>query len=170
MYWLAILTVILCLISIIVDLAFLLPTIHGAIYYPSSEDKIKIILELAQIKPSEKAVDIGSGDGRVVLALASAGADAYGFEINPLLVMWSRWSAKKKSIPNVHFQWANLWLTNFSQYQVVTIFGMTYIMKDLEKKLLNELKPGSRVICNSFPFPNWKPKKKLNDVYLYLKD
>ena len=157
-------------IVIIVDIIFLLPTVKGAIYYPSSDQQIETILKFAKIKKGEKAVDIGSGDGRIVVALARAGADAHGYENNPFLVVWSWW--KTRLLPRNErgkHHWANLWTTNFSQYQVVTLFGMTYIMKDLENKFLKELKPGARVICNSFPFPNWTPSKKEGSVYLYEK-
>lgn len=169
MVGLAILIAIICVAIIIVDLIFLLPTIHGAIYFPSSDASVKTILKLAQVKSGEKAVDIGSGDGRIVRALAKVGAEAYGYEINLLLVIWSWWQTKKAALNNTHFRWANLWLTNFSSYQVVTIFGMNYMMRDLEKKLLRELKPGARVVCNSFPFPTWKPTRKIDSVYLYEK-
>lgn len=155
---------------IIIDLFFLLPTIKGAIYYPSSDQQIATILKLAQLKKGEKAVDIGSGDGRVSVALAAAGAQAFGYEINPILVLWSRW--QNRLLPRSHrpqFYLKNMWTTDFSQFDVIVLFGMTYIMKDLEKKLLDEVKPGARVICNSFPFPNWKPTKKIESVYLYTK-
>jgi 2-polyprenyl-3-methyl-5-hydroxy-6-metoxy-1,4-benzoquinol methylase len=169
MFWIALIVAIVCIIVIIVDLLFLLSTVHGAIYYPSSKAQIRAMLKLAHVKPSDKAVDIGSGDGRIVRAIAMTGAEAYGYEINPLLVMWSWWQNHRRPLKNAHFRWANLWLTNFARFQVVTIFGMTYIMKDLETKLLKELKPGARVVCNSFPFPHWKPLKKLGSVYLYQK-
>lgn len=162
--------VIICYIAIVVDLIFLLPTVAGAIYYPSSDKQIDTILQLAKIKKGEKAVDIGSGDGRVVVALARAGADAYGYEINLFLVIWSWW--KTRVLPAKErgkHQWKNLWFTNFSQFDVIVLFGMTYIMADLEKKLLRELKPGARIVCNSFPFPHWKPSKKIGSVYLYEK-
>lgn len=68
---------------IIVDLIFLLGTVHGAIYYPSSNKQIATIIKFANIQKGEKAVDIGSGDGRVVFALAQASAEAHGYEINP---------------------------------------------------------------------------------------
>lgn len=157
-------------VIIIVDLIFLLPTVKGAIYYPSSDTQIQTILKLAQLKKEQKAVDIGSGDGRIPFALAKAGARAYGYEINPILVLWSKWQARvlpKNERPK--FTWTNMWTSDFSEFDVVTLFGMTYIMKDLEKKLIHELKPGAKVICNSFPFPNWKPEKTLNEVYLYIK-
>lgn len=163
--------IIIAYLVILIDLIFLLPTVRGAIYYPSSDTQIDAILKLAQIKKGEKAVDIGSGDGRIVTALAKAGAKAHGYEINLLLVWWSQWLTRL--LPKEErgqFHWANLWMKNFSSFDIVTIFGMTYIMKDLEKKLLKELKPGSRVICNSFPFPNWKPAQKIDSVYLYIKE
>lgn len=153
-----------------VDLIFLLPTVKGAIYYPSSDKQIETILELAQIKKGEKAVDIGSGDGRIPFALAKAGAQSFGYEINPILVLWSKWQARLlPASKRPGFYWKNMWTSDFGDYDVVTLFGMTYIMKDLEKKLMKELKPGGRVICNSFPFPNWKSEKSLNEVYLYVK-
>lgn len=159
-----------CYIAIVIDLIFLLPTVGGAIYYPSSDKQIATILQLSKIKKGEKAVDIGSGDGRIVVALARAGSDAYGYEINPFLVIWSWW--KTRSLPaneRGKHRWKNLWFTSFSQFDVIVLFGMTYIMADLEKKLLRELKPGARIVCNSFPFPHWKPSKKIGSVYLYEK-
>ncbi len=155
---------------IIVDMIFLLPTVKGAIYYPSSDKQIATILELAHLNKRQKAIDIGSGDGRIPFALARAGAQAYGYEINPILVFWSNWQARllPKHLRPI-FKWKNMWTSDFSDYDVVTLFGMTYIMKDLEKKLMTELKPGAKVICNSFPFPNWKPEKALDEVYLYIK-
>ena len=81
-------------IVIVVDLIFLIPTIHGAIYYPSSDPQIATMLDLAQIKKGERAVDIGSGDGRIVRALARAGAHAHGYELNPFLVFWSWWQER----------------------------------------------------------------------------
>jgi|GEM_PF-369168 len=166
----AIVGLVICIFIIIIDLIFLLPTVGGAIYLPSSELQIKTILKLANIKNSDKAVDIGSGDGRIVIALARAGAQAYGYEINPLLVRWSQ--LKMRTLPvnqRGSIRLSSFWYVNFAKFDVITIFGMSYIMKGLEAKLLKELKPGARVICNSFPFPNWKPSAKENSVYLYVK-
>lgn len=157
-------------IVIVVDLIFLIPTIHGAIYYPSSDPQIATMLDLAQIKKGERAVDIGSGDGRIVRALARAGAHAHGYELNPFLVFWSWW--QERALPKSqrgHHHLANLWFTSFASFDVVILFGMTYIMKDLEKKLLRELKPGTRVVSNSFPFPNWKPVRRVGNIYLYIR-
>lgn len=167
-YLMAMLLVVILVIVIVVDMIFLLPTINGAIYLPSSNKQIQAMLELAAIKPGEKAVDVGSGDGRIVRKLAQAGADAHGCEINPILVFFSWWQSRHLP-PRKRgtFHWANLWYVDFSSYDVVIIFGMTYIMKGLEAKLKKELKPGARVVCNSFPFPHWPYDSKRESVYLY---
>ncbi len=159
-----------CLLVMFVDIVFLLPTIGGAIYLPSGDLQIKTMLKLARIKRGERAVDIGSGDGRIVVALAKAGATAHGYEINPFLVWWSKWRMMQLPVSERGvIQLASLWQVNFSQYDVVTLFGMNYIMKSLETKLRRELRPGARVVSNSFPFPNWKPAHHQNNIYLYIK-
>ncbi len=167
----ALLIGIIALVVFVIDLIFLLPTIHGAIYLPSSDEQIQAMLRLAKVKKGERAVDIGAGDGRIVRKLAHAGAVAHGFEINPILVLVAWWQSRL--LPRGQrgaFHWANMWWVDFSKYQVVTLFGMTYIMRDLERKLQKELPKGARVVSNSFPFPNWKPVQKLGSVYLYQQD
>lgn len=156
---------------IIIDIIFLLPTVHGAIYLPSSNINIKRFIQLAQPQKNQKAVDIGAGDGRVVVALAEAGLEAHGYEINPLLVLWSKLKYRNSPVKEkLHFHLASMWNINYSQFDIVTIFGMSYIMKDLEKKLQNELPKGAKIICNNFPFPNWKISKQIGNVYLYYKE
>ena len=75
------------LILIFLVIAFIIPFFTSGLgYAPSTTAIIDRMIKLLNIKPGEKAVDIGSGDGRVVIALAKAGAEAHGYEINPLLV------------------------------------------------------------------------------------
>ncbi len=156
---------------IIIDAFFLLSTIGGAIYIPTKPERVATMIRLAKIKPGQKAVDIGSGDGRIVLALAKAGAHATGYEVNPLLVLRSRLTLRRFGVQrSSRTLLRNFWLCNFKEYDVVTLFGISYIMHDLEKKLLRELKPGAKVISNAFPFPHWKPIAKENEIYVYQKD
>jgi len=154
----------------ILDVFFLVSTIGGAIYIPTKEKRVRLMVKLAKIKPGQKAVDIGSGDGRIVLALAKAGAFATGYEINPLLVLRSIITLRKAGMQKqTKILWRNFWFCNFHDYDVVTLFGISYIMGDLEKKLLRELKPGAKVVCNAFPFPHWKPITQADEVYVYQK-
>ncbi len=140
----------------------------GAIYVPSKKGKIDKMIELAQIKPGEKAVDLGSGDGRLIIALAQAGAEAYGYEVDPVLILKSKRNVRDAGLENrVFIKWGSFWQADLSQFDVVAIFGMAHVMGRLEKKLGRELKKDARVVCNTFELPTWAPKKKDSNVYLY---
>jgi len=125
---------------------------------------------LSKVKPNQKVADLGSGDGRLVIAFAHSGAKVHGFEINPLLIQKSRTNIKKAKLENkaqIHLK--SFWTANLSQYDIIYIYGMQHIMKRLEKKLQKELKPGAKIISNVYKFPNWPIKKQTNHIYLYQK-
>lgn len=150
--------------------AFLPFIFWGAIYVPTSWPKIKKIIELADIKPGDKAVDLGSGDGRLVIALAKSGAESYGYEINPLLVRLARKNIRKEKVADkavIHLE--SFWGKDLSHFNVITVYGMKHVMWRLEKKLKKELKPGARVVSNGFEFPSWPPSKTEEGIYLYIK-
>ena len=152
------------------------PMIRGAVYVPSPWDRVYIMLDLLDIKPGDRAIDVGSGDGRLVIEMAKKGAVAQGIEINPLLVMWSNYKIKKAGLGHLaKIQWKNQWRQNFEEFDKVSVYGIPYIMSELEEKLRKELKPGSLVVSNAFPFPTWKPIKEENGnsegaVRLYVKE
>lgn len=140
----------------------------GAIYVPTQKAKVEKMVELADIKPGEKAADLGAGDGRLVIALAKAGAQAHGYEINPWLVRLARKNIHRERLEGKAFiHWKNFWQEDFSNFDVVTIYGMRHLMRRLEKKLKKELKPKARVVSNSFQFPSWPKSKKEDDICLY---
>lgn len=144
--------------------------VRGAPYAPLGKIKTKSMLDLLEVKPGEKALDLGSGDGRIVIELAKRGAKAYGYEINPLLVWISRRNIKKAGLTESAFIIRkDYWRADFSDYKFVTIYGSFHIMKRLEKKLKKELPKNSRVVSNYFKFPNWEISKKVDTLYLYTK-
>lgn len=141
---------------------------RGAPYVPSQEKTVKQMTEMADVHPGERAIDLGSGDGRVVIALARAGAEAHGYEINPLLVWVGRRKIKKAGLENRAFiHWKDFWSVDFSNFDIVTVFGISHIMGFLKRKCRKELKASARVVANSFPFSKWPHTKKLGEVYLY---
>lgn len=148
-----------------------LPVSFGGAFFARSRDKaIESMLLLSEVKPDEKVADVGSGDGSLVIAFAKKGAIAHGYEINPFLVFISRQRINGAGLSDrafIHFK--NFWQVNFSEFDVVTVFGIGYMMKRLQTKLEQELKPGSRVVSNYFSFPDWRPNKKEDSVYLYVK-
>lgn len=143
---------------------------HGGLYVPSKNRSVKKMIALLEIKEGEKAVDLGSGDGRIVIALAQAGAQAYGYEINPFLVMKSRKKIKELGLEKSAFIFQkNFWKEDLSEFDAVTVYGLPNMMKGLENKLSKELRPNTKVALSAFGFPSWKCAKKEEEVSLYLK-
>lgn len=152
------------------SLFHLIPLLFGAPFQPTNERKLKMIMELAKIKRGDIAVDLGSGDGRLVIALAKAGAKVDGYEINPLLVWYSRIKIRRARVNSrAKIYWKNFWNVDLSKYNVVTLFQFGTIMEQLEKKLSCELKRGSRIVSYYWQFPKWKLVDKVEDVFLYKK-
>ncbi len=141
---------------------------HGAYYAGTSQKRLQKILKLAEVKASDKVVDLGSGDGRIVKALADAGAEVTGIEINPWLVFKSRRLIEKAGLEKkTSILRQNLWKHDLGQYDTVIIYGISHIMKDLEEKLEKELKPGAKFISVYFKLPVAKPVETAGDIYLY---
>ena len=147
----------------------IVPTAFGAMFVPSRPEAVVRMVSFAQIKPGDRSVDIGSGDGRVVIAMAQAGAEAHGIEVSPLLVWKSRRAIKKAGLQNrAQIHWGAYQRFNFSAFDVVTVFGDKRVMPVLEEKLPQQLKQGSRIIANFFTFKLWKPKQRDRDIYVYV--
>jgi len=155
----------------LIFLIWISSALFGAPFQPSSDKELKEMLELANVKKGQRTADLGSGNGKVVIEFAKRGTEAHGFEINPLLVLLSQKRIKKLGLQNnAVIHWKNFMKQDFSDFDIVTSFQISYIMPDLEKKLMRELKSGSKVVSNTWKFPTWKPKRKLGRVYLYKKD
>ncbi|MEI6533518.1 MAG: methyltransferase domain-containing protein [Candidatus Roizmanbacteria bacterium] len=144
--------------------------INGAPYEPSDDDEVKRMVSLLEIKQGEKAVDIGSGDGRVVIAMAEEGAVAYGFENDRYLVKESRRNIQRAKMSHSAFiKQTDFWDENYNLFDKIIVFQFGTVMKRLEKKLESELRDGTYVVSQFWKFPNWKYVKKISDVYLYIK-
>lgn len=170
-FFYALLGIVVCLIIFLFAFFNVLSIVlKGAFFSPSGKHLTDRMVSLVDVKPQEKALDLGSGDGSQVIALAKAGAIAYGYEINPVLVWWSKYRIYRAGLSKKAFIYRkDFWKADLSQFDVITIFGVYYMMDKLEKKLMRELKPKTRVVSNYFKFPNWKPSKQDNNVYLYVK-
>lgn len=142
----------------------------GAPYVRSSDERTRALLKMLNPKPGQKIIDLGSGDGKLLFEIARRGATAYGVEINPFLVWRTKFVAKRLGLESkIHVWRGNLFKTEITNYDAIVVYGITYLMPRLEKKLLTELKPGTRVISNYFKFPKWKPVKKVDEILLYKK-
>ena len=103
-------TVLATSIAALILILLILSISRGAAPIPTNLKTVRHILELTQGKPGEKAIDLGSGDGRIVIALAKHGLHAYGYEINPLLVWGSNYRIRKEGLQqNAFIEWKSFW-------------------------------------------------------------
>ena len=141
----------------------------GAPFLPTDERNVDDMIRSSGLKPGELLVDLGSGDGRILIAAARAGARAEGWEISPFLCLWSQWKIRRAGVADkakVHL--GSYWTETFRQADVVTLFLITSQMGRMEKKLRSELPVGSRVVSYAFKFPHWELADKTGrGVYLY---
>ncbi|KFP99122.1 Protein FAM173B, partial [Haliaeetus albicilla] len=126
-------------------------------FVPATATQIQNVLKMLENR-SGSLVDIGSGDGRIVIAAAKRGFKAVGYELNPWLVWYSRYCAWRDGVhQNTKFYISDLWKVSFSRYTNVVVFGVPQMMPQLEKKLEEELQCNARIIACRFPFPCWIP-------------
>ncbi len=153
---------------VVFDIILVKSIVGGAPYAPTKPKTVAAMIKRLNIHAGDKAIDIGSGDGRLVIALAKAGAEAHGYETNPLLVWWSRYIIKRAGLQNkafIHPQ--SFWDVSFDSFQIVTLFGMTHIMERLAKKLHTELPFNAVVAANTYTLPGWKPETSSDGIYIY---
>jgi len=146
----------------------LVAAISAAPYVPTRKKYTQSILQLANIQSSDIVMDLGSGDGRVVCAVAETGAVCVGVEINPVLHVWSRLRAWVGEHANVQCKRENLWKTDLSAVDVLFVYFIPNRMEKLHQKIVREMKPGSRIISHGFVFPSWQYEEKNGKMYLYV--
>ncbi len=142
--------------------------IKGAPFVPSFKSKCRTMIKLAELKNTDTLMDLGSGDGRILFLASDNVKQAVGIEINPVLYHYSKLKNKIKRKQNIEIRRGNLWDADLSEVDVLTLFFIQDKMEKLGKKIKREMKPGSRIISNTFSFPNWEVKKKDGQVKLYI--
>lgn len=133
------------------------------IWLPAELIMVNKMMELARTGPGDVVVDLGSGDGRTVIGAARHGARGIGVEFNPDLVEHSRLNAEKEGVSDrVNFIRQDLFEFDLSQVSVITLFLLPSINLKLCPTLLN-LKPGTRVIGNTFTMEDWQHDESIRD-------
>jgi len=125
------------------------------IWVPTPQALVDKMLDMANLTAKDYLIDLGSGDGRTVITAAKRGAKALGIEYNPDMVELSKRNAAKEGVSDkANFVKADLFESDFSQAQVITMFLLPDINIRLRPKILN-LKPGTRIVSNSFTMGDW---------------
>jgi len=136
------------------------PTVGQAgkdvVWVPTPQATVNKMLDLAKLTPQDFLMDLGSGDGITVITAAKRGARAMGVEYNPdMVALAQRRAAEAKVSDRATFVKADLFETDFSKAQVITMFLLPDINLRLRPKIL-ELKPGTRIVSNTFTMAEWE--------------
>ena len=127
------------------------------VWVPTPQVLVDKMLDMAKVTPKDYVIDLGSGDGRTVITAAKRGAKALGIEYNPEMVELSKRNAAKEGVTDkATFMKADLFESDFSHATVITMFLLPSINMKLRPKIL-DLKPGTRIVANSFDMEDWKP-------------
>ena len=132
-------------------------------YVNTVEEDVELMLDLASVGPDDYLIDLGAGDGRIVIAGARRGARGHGVELDPDLVALARRRADEAGVSDqVEFIEGDIFAADLSRATVVTAYLFPEANLQLRPKLLAELAPGTRVVSNAFHMGNWIP-----DAHVY---
>lgn len=158
------------------SIALVLPATRGALYVSTARRRVEAVLAALDLRPGQRLIDLGCGDGRVLrAAVRRCAIRAEGYELNPLAYGKARLLSLGKGSISLHRR--NFWQADLSTADVVFCYLFPDVMAPLAHKLHRELKAGSMVASCNFPLPGWVPEKILrpegrltNDpVYIYRK-
>jgi len=130
------------------------------VWVPTPQALVDKMLDMAKVTPADFVMDLGSGDGRTVITAAKRGVRALGVEYNPDMVALAQGNAAREGVSGrASFVKADLFKTDFSKATVITMFLLPDINLKLRPQILR-LKPGTRVVSNSFTMGDWKADEK----------
>jgi hypothetical protein len=161
------------------------PERTGGPYVPTPQVVVDQMLRVASVGANDYVIDLGSGDGVIVLTAAQQyQARGMGVDIDPALVKFANQEAARLGIADrASFQVMDVFKADLSRASVVTLYLLPGMMIDLRPKIFNELKPGTRVVSHDYHFDDWRPddsvtfdvpeKEKINGtpratVYLWI--
>jgi len=143
-------------------------------YVPTPQFVVDAMLTLASLRATDVLVDLGSGDGRIVITAAKQfGARATGVELDHALIVESRANADREHVSaKTEFVEGDLFRQDLHSATVVTLFLLPSVNLRMRPKLLKELAPGSRIVSHRFDMGDWRPDKTLavdgETIYLWI--
>ena len=133
------------------------------IYVPTPHEVVDDMLRLANVGKSDILYDLGSGDGRIAIAAAKKfGIRAVGIDIDPERIREANENARRAGVTHlVEFRQEDLFKADFREASVITLYLLPDLNVKLRPRLLDELKPGTRIVSHQFDMGTWKPEKRL---------
>jgi len=146
-------------------------------YVPTPNNVVERMLDLTDVKSSDYVIDLGSGDGRIVIAAAKRGANGHGIDLDPERIAEARENARREGVDDqIMFMEEDIFDTDFSEASVITMYLLPSVNKKLRPELINKLQPGTQVVSHSFDMGSWKADKKVvvknngrsHDIYYWV--
>lgn len=141
---------------------------RGSPYAPTKAARLAAIFEFAQMRPGDTFLDLGSGNGGLLIAAAERGIRARGVEINPFWVWYSRLRIRWRGLGHLAtVARGNMFTHSLADADIIFLFLVPSAMACLAERLRREAKPSARIIANRFPLPDWTPVKTQDAIMLY---
>lgn len=154
------------LLAIIAVLAFGAVVFIGAPYLPTLKSQVEIALDLAHLQPGETLLELGCGDGKVLVAAAERGWRSVGIEINPFLACIA-WARTRRYGDLVTVRLGSFWNVSWPKSDAVFVFLVPRFMRQLDEKMRQY---GGRLVSVAFIIPDKTPSMTKNSVYCYEYD
>ena len=144
-------------------------------FWPSPHEVVDCMLNLADVEENDVVIDLGSGDGRIVIAAAKRGARGIGIDYNPLRIAQANANAEISGVQDlVSFIEGDIRDADLSEATVVTLYLLSASNLELLPKLTEELRPGARIVSHDFNMGSWTPDRTVrlrpHTIYLWHHD
>jgi SAM-dependent methyltransferase len=138
----------------------------GAPYVPTMRRQVETAFELLELKPGQRLIELGCGDGRLLIAAAKRGIYVTGYELNPLLVAIC-WLRTRRYRSYVRIKIADFWRSDWPKADAVFGFILPKLMAKLDRKIVSEHRTPLKVASFAFAIPDKEPVKTKDGVFLY---
>lgn len=154
------------LIAIAIFLLFSFVVLFGAPFLPTLTTQVAKALDVIDLKPGQTLLELGSGDGKVMIAAAQRGIKVIGYELNPLLVLYS-WLRTRRYRGLVTVRLANFWQVKLPEIDGIFVFLLQPYMEKLDKKIVQEARKPVKLVSFAFYIPTRKPTRKTKGLFYY---
>jgi SAM-dependent methyltransferase len=141
----------------------------GAPYLPTLTPQVEIALEFADLHPGQTLLELGCGDGKVLIAAAQQGISCVGYELNPILALIA-WLRTRRYKGLVRVVWGDFWRKPWPEAEAIFVFLLAKYMKKLDKKIMQFKNKPVKLVSFAFQIPQKKIAQEKQGVYLYLYD
>lgn len=159
MIWLLLVAVIVLLFSFVL--------LFGAPYLPTLKKQQETALDLLDLKPGQTLLELGSGDGRMLVAAARRGIKAVGYELNPLLFLYS-WLITRRYRRLVQVRCVNFWQAQWPTVDGIYVFLLDRFMPKLHTKITQEISSPVKLVSYAFKLPETKHRTEKSGMFLYV--